>query len=105
MPRGRKRALREALREIEDITPTTITPTSPEEAVEEQPVSKKVKTTEPTEERQPVPAFSFFIPSDKVPEGLKEQSTGSEVTVQITGNITSSDETGITIDVRTVELV
>ncbi|MCX7716495.1 MAG: hypothetical protein N2Z73_03670 [Endomicrobia bacterium] len=68
---------------------------------------KELKITEETQEvKSEIPeSLSFVIPANKAPIQLKEMQVGDEVTVQVVGNISSSDETGITIDVKTIEVV
>lgn len=97
----RKRALRETLKSIGKITPIDINTqeeTKPEAA---QPTQR----AETVKETTTVETLSFSIPNEKMPEGLKEAAVGAEVTLQITGDVTSSDETGVVVNVKTIELV
>lgn len=95
----RRKAVKDVLKDIGTIKPQ---PEETSEPVEEKTVEEKVVQGKSVE----VPSIvSFSIPSEKVPVQLKEMPVGSEVTLQITGNIDTSDETGITLSVKTIEVV
>lgn len=90
MPKGRRKSV------VRDILKDVV----------EKPVEMEVEVSEVKDEKAPVEqSFSFSIPADKVPIQLKEMPVNSEVTIQITGNISSSDETGVLIDIKTIEVV
>ena len=92
MPK-RKEILRNVLNEV-------VSKSNEEQPVEQEKfgevTDKKVGTT---------PSFVVTIPAEKVPVQIKEMSVGNEVTIQLTGNISSSDETGVSIDVKTIEVI
>jgi hypothetical protein len=92
MPR-RKEILRNVLNEVVS-KPKEEQPIEQEKS--EEVTDKKVETT---------PSFVITIPPEKVPIQIKEMSVGNEVTIQLTGNISSSDETGVSIDVKTIEVI
>jgi len=48
---------------------------------------------------------TVFIPSDKLPEGLKQAAPDSTINLKITGKVQTSDETGATIAIDTVETI
>lgn len=100
MPRKPRRiGIKRVLEEIGTIEPVR-EPTSPTPASEEEtPVEEKSNPTPAS------PTFSFTVPADKVTPQLREVAVGEEITLQITGNVASSDETGVVIDVKTVEVV
>ena len=69
------------------------------------PTETEDETVVEPEKEVPTSVFTLTIPTDKVPEQMKESIVGEEITVQVVGNIMSKDENGIVLDLKTIEVV
>jgi len=85
----------EKIKELEQKTQET-PETKEEKPLENQDVNKQTVKSE---------EFSFVIPAEKVPVNLKETISGDEVSLNITGNVVSNDETGVVLNIKTLEVI